>query len=102
MGRQPGPTTSSTTRGNASKIAFAKLAEKANTAAAVAFPEELVAAIPYRIEMVLTDDSIQFADLTKSRKAPTAILCGRPLRPGLQAPRSPHPRGISVSARRTQ
>lgn len=61
-----------------SKIAFAKLVEKANTVTAVAFLEELVTAIPYRIEVVLTDNGIQFADLPKNRKGPTAMLRGHP------------------------
>jgi transposase InsO family protein len=61
-----------------SKIAFARLVEKANTVTAVAFLEELVTAIPYRIEVVLTDNGIQFADLPRNRKGPTAMLRGHP------------------------
>jgi transposase InsO family protein len=39
---------------------------------AAAFLEALVRAIPYRIYTVLTDNVIQFADLSKNRQAPTA------------------------------
>ena len=61
-----------------SKLAFARLVEKANTATAVAFLNELVEAIPYKINVVLTDNGIQFADLPKNRKGPTAMLRGHP------------------------
>ena len=61
-----------------SKIAFAKLLEKADTATAVAFFNALVEAIPYKINVVLTDNGIQFADLPKNRKGPTAMLRGHP------------------------
>jgi transposase InsO family protein len=61
-----------------SKIAFAKLVEKANTATAVTFLNELVEAIPYKINVMLTDNGIQFADLPKNRKGPTAMLRGHP------------------------
>jgi len=61
-----------------SKIAFARLLEKADTATAVAFLNALVEAIPYKINVVLTDNGIQFADLPKNRKGPTAMLRGHP------------------------
>ena len=38
-----------------SKVAFARLLDKADTAAAVAFLNALVGAIPYKINVVLTD-----------------------------------------------
>jgi transposase InsO family protein len=38
----------------------------------------LVEAIPYKITVVLTDNGIQFADLPKNRKGPTAMLRGHP------------------------
>ena len=41
-----------------SKFAFVHLAEKANTMTARAFLNALVAAVPYRIEIVLTDNGI--------------------------------------------
>ena len=45
-----------------SKFAVAQLVHKANTQTARAFVEALVAAVPYRVEIVLTDNGIQFAD----------------------------------------
>jgi len=61
-----------------SKLAFARLLEKADTAASVAFLDALVEAIPYKINVVLTDNGIQFADLPKNRKGPTAMLRRHP------------------------
>jgi len=60
----------------ASKFAVAQLVEKANTQTARAFLEALVAAVPYRVEIVLTDNGIQFAGFAKE-----------PIRPDVQAPR---------------
>lgn len=48
------------------------------TATAVTFLNELVKAVPYKIDVVLTDNGIQFADLPKNRKGPTAMLRGHP------------------------
>jgi transposase InsO family protein len=61
-----------------SKIAFARLFERSNTAAARAFLEQLVEAIPYKIKVVLTDNGIQFADLPKNRSGATARFRGHP------------------------
>jgi transposase InsO family protein len=61
-----------------SKFAFVQLVEKANTVTARAFLDALVAAVPYRIEIVLTDNGIQFADLPKNRSGPTAMWRGHP------------------------
>ena len=61
-----------------SKLAFVKLRDKANTAGAAAFLEELVEAVPYDIHTVLTDNGIQFADLPKNRDGPTARWRGHP------------------------
>jgi hypothetical protein len=55
-----------------SKIAFALLREKANTATAVAFLDEVIEATPYKVNMVLTDNGIRFADLPKKGSRPTA------------------------------
>jgi transposase InsO family protein len=55
-----------------SKVAFARLLAKANTATAVTFLDEMIEAIPYKINVVLTDNGIQFADLPKNRSGPTA------------------------------
>jgi transposase InsO family protein len=62
----------------ASKFAVAPLVDKANTQTARAFLEALVAAVPYRVEIVLTDNGIQFADLPKNRSGPTARLRRHP------------------------
>jgi transposase InsO family protein len=59
----------------ASKFAVAQLVDKAT---ARAFLERLVAAVPYRVEIVLTDNGIQFADLPKNRSGPTARLRRHP------------------------
>jgi transposase InsO family protein len=61
-----------------SKFAFVHLVDKANMITARKFLDALVAAVPYRIEIVLTDNGIQFADLPKNRSGPTALLRGHP------------------------
>lgn len=61
-----------------SKFAFVRLVERANTKAASAFLDELVAAVPYVIHTVLTDNGIQFADLPRNRSGPTARFRGHP------------------------
>jgi len=68
-----------------SKFAFAQLVDKATTATARAFLDALVAAVPYRIEIVLTDNGIQFADLPKNRSGPTATWRGHPFDRACQA-----------------
>jgi len=55
-----------------SKFAFALLVEKANRKTASAFLEALVAAVPYRIHTVLTDNGIQFTFPPRYRNGPTA------------------------------
>ena len=59
-------------------MAFAKLVDKANTGTASEFLAALIKAVPYKIDVVLTDNGIQFADLPKNRSGPTAILRGHP------------------------
>ncbi len=61
-----------------SKFAFVQLAKTANTAVACGFLEALVAAVPYKVHTVLTDNGIQFADLPKNRLGPTARFRGHP------------------------
>jgi transposase InsO family protein len=61
-----------------SKFAFVQLVEKANTVTAREFLDALVAAVPYKIEIILTDNGIQFADLPKNRSGPTALWRGHP------------------------
>jgi transposase InsO family protein len=55
-----------------SKFAFAQLHKKANRKTATAFLRALIAAVPYKIHTVLTDNGIQFCDLPKNRLGPTA------------------------------
>lgn len=61
-----------------SKFAFARLGPRATGAAARAFLDDLVAAVPYRIHTVLTDNGIQFADLPRNRDGFTARMRGHP------------------------
>jgi transposase InsO family protein len=61
-----------------SKLAFVKLVERADMRTATAFLEAVVAAVPYRIHTVLTDNVIQFADLPKNRGGLTARWRGHP------------------------
>jgi transposase InsO family protein len=55
-----------------SKFAFVELHEKADRPTAVGFLEALIAAVPYRLHTVLTDNGIQFADLPRNRNGWTA------------------------------
>ena len=59
-----------------SKFVFARLVERANTKAAAAFLDDLVAAVPCQVHTVLTDDGIEFADLARNRGGVTARLRG--------------------------
>ena len=61
-----------------SKLAFARLYDRAITENAKDFLERLVESVPYKIQTVLTDNGIQFADLPKNRQGPTAMLRGHP------------------------
>jgi hypothetical protein len=40
--------------------------------------DALVAAVPYKTEIILTDNNIPFADLPKNRSGPTALFSGHP------------------------
>jgi hypothetical protein len=55
-----------------SKFAFIQRVEKANRKTASAFLEALIAAIPYKIHTVLTDNGIQFTLPPRYRNGPTA------------------------------
>jgi transposase InsO family protein len=55
-----------------SKLAFAQLHDKADRPTAVAFLEALIAAVPYELHTILTDNGIQVADLPHNRQGPTA------------------------------
>ena len=53
-----------------SKFVFAELHDKADRPTAVAVPEALPRAVPYRLHTILTDNGLQFADLPKNRDGP--------------------------------
>jgi transposase InsO family protein len=55
-----------------SKFAFAQFVESATRVTASAFLEALVAAVPYRIHTVLTDNGIQFRFAPRYADGPTA------------------------------
>jgi transposase InsO family protein len=55
-----------------SKFAFVQLAQSANRVTASAFLEALIAAVPYRIHTVLTDNGIQFRFAPRYADGPTA------------------------------
>jgi transposase InsO family protein len=55
-----------------SKFAFVQLIDKANRKTASAFLEALVAAVPYKINIVLTDNGIQFTFLPRYKDGPTS------------------------------
>jgi hypothetical protein len=55
-----------------SKFAFVQLHEQADRPTAVAFLEALIAATPYGLHTILTDNGIQFADLPRNRDGWTA------------------------------
>ena len=55
-----------------SKFAFAQLHATATVSAATAFLEALIAAVPYKIHILLTDNGVQFGDMPQNRSGPTA------------------------------
>lgn len=55
-----------------SKLAFARLYATMVRQTALDFIKTLIAAVPYKIHTVLTDNGIQFAELPKNRSGPTA------------------------------
>jgi transposase InsO family protein len=55
-----------------SKFAFVQLVDKANRKTASAFLEALVRALPYKINIVLTDNGIQFTFPPRYKDGPTA------------------------------
>jgi transposase InsO family protein len=59
-----------------SKLTYVEFHERANTTTGPAFLRSVVAAFPYRIRIVLTDNGVPFADLPQNRSGPTARLRG--------------------------
>jgi transposase InsO family protein len=56
-----------------SKLAFARLYDVANRKTATTFLEALIAAVPYKIHTVLTDNGVQFCYQPSKRNGPTAL-----------------------------
>jgi transposase InsO family protein len=61
-----------------SKFAFVELHEKADRPTAARFLEALIAAVPYRLHTVLTDNGLQFTDLPRIREGRTARYRAHP------------------------
>ena len=59
-----------------SQFAFVELHRKAGKMAAAQFLRNLIAALPYRVHTVLTDNGVQFANRQQDRHA-TAHIFGR-------------------------
>ena len=57
-----------------SKLAFARLEQRANIYTAADFLQALVDAVPYQIHTVLTDNGVQFCDAPRNRSGPTAMI----------------------------
>ena len=55
-----------------SKFAYAELHQKSDRIIATAFLQSLIAAIPYKIHTILTDNGIQFCHAPRYRNGPTA------------------------------
>ena len=55
-----------------SKFAFVALHEKADRPTSAQFLKALIAAVPYRVHTVLTDNGLQFTDLQRIRERQTA------------------------------
>ncbi len=60
----------------ASKFTYVEFHEHAGKMEGVAFPRNVVAAFPYKIHKVLTDNGMAFADLPKNREGPTRRFLG--------------------------
>jgi len=63
-----------------SKFAFVELHEKADRPTAARFLQALIAAVPYRLHTVLTDNGLQFTDLPRIRDGRIARYCVHPFR----------------------
>jgi transposase-like protein len=55
-----------------SKFAYAELHQKSDRTVAAAFLQSLIAAVPYKIHTILTDNGIQFCHPPRYRNGPTA------------------------------
>ena len=68
----PSKRSNATTRDRTSKFAFVQLVKKTGRTSASAFLEALIAAVPYKIHTVLTDNGIQFTFPPRHAEGPTA------------------------------
>lgn len=59
-----------------SKFTYVEFHDQANTTTGPAFLRSVVAAFPYKLHTVLTDNGVPFADMPKNRNGPTARLRG--------------------------
>ena len=75
-----------------SKLAFAKLETEANRHIASDFLRALVAAVPYKIHTVLTDNGVQFCHAAAQPLRPD-----RPLQPAHVRPRLPTSTASSIA-----
>jgi len=60
-----------------SKFTYVEFHEQAGKMQGAAFLRNVVAAFPYKIHKLLTDNGMAFADLPKNRERPTSRLLGR-------------------------
>jgi hypothetical protein len=60
-----------------SKFAFVQIARKTGRTSATAFLEALIAAVPYKIHIVLTDNGIQFTFPQRHADGPTGHAMSR-------------------------
>ena len=68
-----------------SKFAFVALHEKADRPTSAQFLKALIAAVPYRVHTVLTDNGLQFTDLQRIRERQTARHRAHPFGEACQA-----------------
>lgn len=59
-----------------SKFTYVEFHDQANTTTGPEFLRSVVAAFPYKLHTVLTDNGVPFADMPKNRNGPTARLRG--------------------------
>ncbi len=61
-----------------SKFTYVEFHDSADATTGPAFLRSVVAAFPYKLHTILTDNGVPFADLPKNRNGPTARLRGHP------------------------
>jgi hypothetical protein len=81
-----------------SKFAYVEFHDHAGKIEGSAFLRNVVAAFPYQIHIVLTDNGMAFADLPKNRDGPTRRFLGAHLRPRLYRTRHQAPPHQALSS----